>query len=207
MKVWIKITLLTLCILATGCQRQVEQKRVSLFNGNSLEHWKVSNFGTEGEIKVVNRAIELGYGYPITGIHWDGQELPKDRYSLEFEAMKVEGNDFFVGLTFPVREEYCSLILGGWGGTTCGLSSFDYRDASDNETTVYRDFKLKHWVHVKMVVDGEHLQTFVDGEKFIDTQIKGRKVHIRPEVEPSKPLGLCSFETIARYKNIYITQF
>lgn len=201
---WIKPFILSIILMFLACQKHTGEHKVFLFNGHQMGHWKVSNFGSEGEIKVVDGCIELGYGYPITGIHWAGDTLPKDHYSIEFDAMKTEGNDFFVGLTFPVRGDFCSLILGGWGGTTCGLSSFDYRDASDNETTFYRDFDLNRWYHVKMVVSGDRLQTFVDSEKVIDTEIKGRKVHIRPEVEPSRPLGLCSFETVARYRNILV---
>ena len=36
-------------------------------------------------------------------------------YELRLEAKRVEGGDFFCGLTFPVGKEYCTLILGGWG--------------------------------------------------------------------------------------------
>jgi hypothetical protein len=198
----LKLILVVALFCGLACQKQSVEVTTSLFDGQSFGHWKISSFGSEGEVKLVGKAIQLGYGYPITGIHWEGPILPRDHYSVEFDAMKTEGNDFFVGLTFPVREEYCSLILGGWGGTTCGLSSFDYRDASDNETTFYMDFDLNRWYRVKMMVDGERLITYVDDKKVVDTQIKGRKVHIRPEVDSSRPLGLCSFETVARYRNI-----
>ena len=121
--------------------------------------------------------------------------------------MRLDGIDFFVGLTFPVREEFCSLILGGWGGTVSGLSSFDYQDAANNETTYVVEYKKNHWYKIRMEVEGDSLRAFIDGEKIIETEINGRQVHIRPEVEPSKPLGISSFDTQVAYKNIQILMF
>ncbi|MCH2206027.1 MAG: DUF1080 domain-containing protein [Lentisphaerales bacterium] len=175
-----------------------------MFNGKDLTGWKISNFGGEGEVEVKNGEIRLDYGNPISGITWTGAELPKDHYAIELEAMRLDGIDFFVGLTFPVRDQFCSLILGGWAGTVSGLSSFDYQDAANNETTYVVEYKKNRWYKVRMEVAGELLRAYVDGKKIIETEINGRQVHIRPEVEPSKPLGISSFETQVAYRNIRI---
>ena len=37
--------------------------------------------------------------------------LPKVDYEIELDAMKVNGSDFFVGLTFPYKESHASIIL------------------------------------------------------------------------------------------------
>ncbi|MBN2588491.1 MAG: hypothetical protein JXA96_01410 [Sedimentisphaerales bacterium] len=57
----------------------------------------------------------------MQGIYWTGP-LVTMSYEITLEAMRVEGSDFFCGLTFPVDENPCTLIPGGWGGTLCGLS-------------------------------------------------------------------------------------
>ena len=46
-------------------------------------------------------AIVLGK-VDLTGITGTG-EFPKFNYELQMEAMRVEGSDFFAGITFPTR--------------------------------------------------------------------------------------------------------
>ena len=61
----------------------------------------------------------MGMGY-MTGITWTN-EMPRMGYEISLEAMRVEGSDFFCGLTFPVGKDYLSLIVGGWGGRRGGV--------------------------------------------------------------------------------------
>ena len=90
---------------------------VSLFDGKTLEGWKSTDFGGQGEVAVKDGVIILSQGQPLTGITWQkGDKLPKDNYEITLQAMKRKGDDFFCGLTFPVRKSFCSLICGGWGG-------------------------------------------------------------------------------------------
>lgn len=198
------IFLLSLIFLSS-CSQINNDSSLELFNGKDLTGWKISNFGGEGEVFVKNGQIELDYGNPLSGITWTGAEIPKDNYAIELEAMRLDGIDFFVGLTFPVRNEFCSLILGGWGGTVSGLSSFDYQDAANNETTAVIKYEKNRWYKIRMEIEGEFLRAFIDGKKIIETEINGRQVHVRPEVEPSKPFGISAFETQVAYKNIRIT--
>ena len=128
---------------AKGVESNVtEQAWVSLFDGKTIDGWERTNFGGEGDITVEDGAITLDYGADLTGVHRDWP-LQRMNYEVELEAKKVEGGDFFLGLTFPVGDEQdCSLILGGWGGGVCGLSCIDSYDASENETTDYRHFTV-----------------------------------------------------------------
>ena len=71
--------------------------------------------------------------------------LPKINYEVTLKAMKIDGSDFFCGLTFPVNDAFCTLIAGGWGGGLVGLSSLDNYDASENETSTFRGFEKKRW--------------------------------------------------------------
>ena len=80
----------------------------------------------------------------LTGVSYTN-ELPRIDYEVSLEAMKIDGSDFFCGLTFPVDNAFCSFIAGGWGGGVVGLSSIDGMDASENETTKYMKFDASRW--------------------------------------------------------------
>ena len=100
------------------------KREIKLFNGKNLDGWKNSMFGGDGEIAVEDGNLILDFGNDITGVTWkDEKSLPKVNYEISLEAQRVDGSDFFCGLTFPIKDDPCSLILGGWGGTVCGSSS------------------------------------------------------------------------------------
>jgi hypothetical protein len=179
-----------------------EQPWVSLFNGNDLTEWKVTEFGGEGEITVKEGGIFMDYGADLTGLHRDWP-LAKTNYEVELEAKKVEGSDFFVGLTFPIGEDQdCSLILGGWGGGVCGLSSIDSYDASENETTDYRNFKLNQWYKVRLRVTDKAILVWLDDKEYLNVAREEKKFGVRFELEQSKPFGLSSFQTQSVTRNI-----
>ncbi|VAX36192.1 hypothetical protein MNBD_PLANCTO02-1071 [hydrothermal vent metagenome] len=176
---------------------------VSLFDGKTLKGWKKTNFGGEGEVNVKKGEVIMDLGNDLTGIHTD-RKLPKINYEVELESKRIEGNDFFCGLTFPVKKKSCSLILGGWGGTTVGLSSIDGADASENNTTQYHKFENKKWYKIRLRITEASIKVWLDEKIIIEQEIKGRKLSIRPEVDPSLPFGIACFQTTAGLKNIRI---
>lgn len=184
------------------------KREIKLFNGKNLDGWKNSMFGGDGEIAVEDGQLILDMGNDITGVTWkDEKALPKINYEISLEAQRVDGSDFFCGLTFPIKADPCSLILGGWGGTVCGLSSLDFKDASENETTLFRDFKNGQWYKIRLRVLEKRITAWIDGKEIIDADLTGKKIGIRSEVEPSKPLGFCSFRTKAALRNIVLKEF
>ena len=181
-----------------GCQGQRE---ISLFDGRTLGQWKVTEFGGQGNISVKDGTIVLEMGNDHTGINCAGP-LVRMSYEITLEAMRVVGSDFFCGLTFPVGPNPCSLILGGWGGTVCGLSNIDYYDAANNETTRVISFENGRWYRVRLRVTPDKIEAWLDDEKLVDVVTTGRKISIRPEVDPSQPLGIASWRTTAAIRNI-----
>lgn len=177
-----------------------------LFNGESLEGWKASEFGGGGEVSVEDGRILLPQGESLTGITWDGDPPFTMDYEISLQAMRVDGGDFFCGLTFPVDDKPCSLIVGGWGGATVGLSSLDGIDASENDTTRYMTFKKGEWYPIRLRVTKDRIQTWIEDESVIDVVTKGRKVGVRPEVERSRPLGVASWRTTAALKDLKIRE-
>ena len=139
----------------------------NLFDGKTLTGWKPSDFAGQAEVTVDDGAIQLPMGNDITGITWTNP-LPRVNYEILLDAMRDDGSDFFCGLTFPVKESSCSLILGGWGGTLVGLSSIGGRDASENETTSFISFKNKQWYHILLRVTDKKIQAWLDGIRIIE---------------------------------------
>jgi hypothetical protein len=155
-------------------------------------------------VLVEKGAIIIEPGQPLSGITWDGKALPKVNYEIRLEAQRVEGTDFFCALTFPVEEEHCSLVLGGWGGGVVGLSSIDGFDASENETTGYETFEDGKWYKVRVRVTGDRIQAWLDEERIANVETDGKRIGVRIEVDPSRPLGVSTFQTKGAVRKLEI---
>lgn len=171
-----------------------------LFNGKDLEGWKVTNYGGEGEVLVDKGEIVITQGQDLSGIHTVRKDLPTENYEVQFEAMREAGSDFFAAITFPIGSNHCSLILGGWGGGLCGISSLDGMDASENETTSFHQFEGKRWYKVRVRVEGSEIKAWIDDTQIVDTDTEGRRVDVRFEVERSKPFGFSTYATTGRIR-------
>ncbi|MFA5818566.1 MAG: DUF1080 domain-containing protein [Bacteroidales bacterium] len=174
-----------------------------IFDGKSLDGWEITNFGPQGPVYVSDGEIILGMGDGCTGITWK-RDFPTSNYEVTLDAMRVNGNDFFCGITFPVGKDPCTLIIGGWGGTTVGLSSIDGMDASENSTTTLMKFEKEHWYHICLSVTETQIKAMIDSIKVVDFTIGNNKLSIRPEVELSKPFGIASWNTTAAIRNIRV---
>lgn len=174
-----------------------------LFDGKSLENWEITSFGTEGPVQVSGGDIILAMGEGCTGITWKGN-FPRSDYEVKLEAKKVSGNDFFCGMTFPVDSTWCSFIVGGWGGPVVGLSTIDGKDASENETRTLKKFEHDTWYDIRLKVTGDKIEAWIDEEKIVDFITTGKKLSIRPEVNLSRPFGICSWTTTAALRNIQL---
>lgn len=172
-----------------------------LFDGKTLGAWKSTPFGGEGEVAVEDGKIVLPQGSELTGITWTSS-LPKWDYEIALDACRIDGSDFFCGLTFPVGDDPCSFIVGGWGGGVMGLSSINGLDAANNDTTKYREFTQGRWYNVRVRVTRAKIETWIDGEQVVSQDLGGKRISIRSEVELSKPLGVSSYSTRAGLKNL-----
>ncbi|QDV19273.1 hypothetical protein Pan153_39380 [Gimesia panareensis] len=189
----------------SAAKKEKTEEWVSLFNGKNLDGWKVPEFGGEGEVHVKDGNLMLDMGVDLTGVTLtDLKKMPSNNYEVELEAMRVDGTDFFCGLTFPVKKDPCSFILGGWGGSLCGLSSIDGDDASQNSTTTFQTLKKQKWYKIRLQVTDHKIQVWLNGKQIVDQNLKDRKISIRHEVELSRPFGITSFATTAALKNIRV---
>ncbi len=180
------------------------EKWIPLFDGKTLNGWKKTNFGTEADVVVEDKTMIIEMGSPLTGVTITQKAfkpLPKINYEMKLKAKRHVGGDFFVALTFPVNEDYCSLVLGGWGGSVTGLSCLDGYDASENETTDYYQFKNGTWYDIRLVVTKDKIEAWLDKDRIVKVDISDKKLSTRIEVELSHPIGLATFQTTAHIRD------
>lgn len=181
-----------------------EKKWTSLFDGKTLGKWKETQFGGQSNPKVENGNLVVPVGESLSGVTYSGDDFPRMDYEIELEAQRVDGSDFFCALTFPVGKTHASLVLGGWGGSICGISSLDGDDAARNETTKFIGFEAKKWYRVKMRVEKDRLQAFLDDQMIVNISTEGRKVDVRIDIAQACPLGLSTYQTTGAFRNIRI---
>jgi len=174
-----------------------------MFDGKSLAGWReTTDFAGRGEVQSTNGMIVLRMGDPFTGINWTN-DFPKMNYEIALDAMRVSGSDFFCGLTVPVSNSFCSLIVGGWGGSLIGISSLDGMDASENETTKFQNFEQDRWYRIRLRVTVGRIEAWLDQQKLINVVTTDRRISLRPgDIEYSKPLGIASYQTTAALRRI-----
>lgn len=192
--------LVALAYLLSAISGNMANDRI-LFDGVSLDNWQVIEYEGHGEVSVADSCIIIGKGELISGIRWAG-DFPKSGYEVTLSAKRVSGNDFFCGLTFPVRDSYLTLVLGGWRGALSGLSCIDGYDAANNHTGIVYGFGTGWWYDVRLKVTGEKVEAWVADEKLIDFTIGISRLSLRPEVESSVPFGITTYQTTGAVRNI-----
>jgi len=188
---------------ATGAASAIPAE-IPLFDGKTLGSWVKTQFGGEGDVFVNESGnLELGFGAVITGAHW-GAEVPAvTNYEISLEAMKLDGNDFFIALTFPVKDSHATFVVGGWGGGVVGISCVDDLNASENETMNIEGFETDVWYKIRVRVTDDKLEAWIDDDQKVDLELEGKKISLLPgDIELSVPVGLAAFQTRAQYRNI-----
>jgi Domain of Unknown Function (DUF1080) len=176
----------------------------SLFDGKALGAWKSSDFSRPGKVYVKDGDIVIEKGSPMTGITYGRDDFPKTDYEVALEGKKLDGDDFFCTTTFPVGKSFCSLVVGGWGGTTVGLSSINSADASENETSTSKEFRPNVWYRVRIRVTAGRIQAWIDDDKLVDADIENKKISTRIECNPSKPFGVATYYTSGAVRNVRV---
>ncbi len=174
----------------------------SLFDGKTLAGWRETDFAGRGEVQCQFGLMVLNTGDPFTGINWTN-DFPRLNYELALDALRVSGGDFFCGLTVPVGDSFCSMIVGGWGGSLVGISSLDGMDASENVTTKFINFQQRRWYRIRLRVTEGRIEAWIDREKLVDVVTTGKRISLRPgDIELSKPFGLACWQTAAALREI-----
>lgn len=175
----------------------------SLFDGKTLDGWRIPDLGTKAKPVVKDGTIVLPMGTPMSGITWAGDVI-RNNYELTLEGMRIEGSDFFCTTTFPVGKDPCTLVVGGWGGSLVGLSNVDHFDASENPTTTTMEFKDKQWYRIRIRVSDSAIQAWIDDQMKVNQARKDHVFSIRIEVTDCVPLGVSTWYTSGAVRNIRV---
>jgi hypothetical protein len=177
-----------------------------LFDGKSLTNWKTAEFGGQGDPIIKDSNLIIPMGETLSGVAWAGdpKAIPTINYEVSLEAQRVTGSDFFVGLTFPYQKSFASLILGGWGGAVCGISSVDGEDAAHNSTATVREFKDKQWYRIHLRVTDKKIEAWVNDDQVVDLETEDHKIDTRADIDLCKPFGLGTYQTTAAIRDIKI---
>ena len=177
-----------------------------LFDGKSLDAWETVDIGGSGQIELEGGVMIINQGDSLSGVVYKkAADLPLTNYEISLEAKRLQGVDFFCGLTFPVGDlKKCgTLICGGWGGSVTGISSIDDVDASNNATGTYQKYEDDKWYKIRLRVTPANLSVWIDDKQIVDQDIKDRKVSLRPgPIETYAPLAISTFNTAAAIQNV-----
>ncbi len=181
-----------------------------LFDGRTLAGWVQSGFEAEGAVRVESPflggpgAIVIQRGTTLSGVtSTRGAGLPRLNYEIELEAMRLEGGDFFCGLTLPVGAAACTFVVGGWSGTVVGISNVDRLSAPENETLREMEFDDHRWYRIRVRVTGELIAAWIDDRPVVNLRHAGRTLSLRPgQIQKSLPLGISTYMTTAAIRNV-----
>lgn len=203
------LPLLALIVLSS-CRPETKPAPISLLQPPLLAHWQPATIPDAGTVSIKADEITLSPGKPMSGVRfdaWPSEKLPVTDYEVSFEARRVEGQDFFAALTFPVHslDTCATLVLGGWGGSLVGISSIDGQDASDNSTGSAQHFVNSQWYRVRLVVTKDELKAWLDDRLIINTSLQGRKISLRlGDIEACAPFGFATYETTGQVKRLLL---
>ncbi len=114
----------------------------------------------------------------VSGMAWTNGPARMD-YEIEWEAMRVNGNDFFAAMSFPVKDSYVTFIPSGWGGSVAGISSVNGHDASENETASYLPLKDQTWHKFKIRVTEKKIEAWANEKQIVDLNTLDKTLDLR----------------------------
>lgn len=198
-----KRTMTLACALLFGLTAAAQTNDTALFDGHTLAGWRVLDFHAAGKVRVLpDGVLEIGRGALLSGLVFTNEPI-RMNYEIELEAKRVEGTDFFCGLTVPVRSNCCTLIVGGWGGSLTGLSSIDHMDASENQTSGTMTFEQDRWYKIRLRVMPDRIEAWIDNKSIFAVETAEKTISMRPgDIEDCMPLGFATYETTAHLRNI-----
>jgi hypothetical protein len=203
----------TALLLLAACEKGREPaptEAIDLLSQDAVTRWQAAELTGAGAVKMQPGLIRLEAGQPVTAARftgWEALALPLCDYEVKLEARRVEGNDFFATLTFPIGSlsTSASLVLGGWGGGLVGISSLDGQDASENSTRSEHVLVNDLWYQMRMVVKRDELMAWLDDRLVINTSLKGRRIGLRlGDIEACAPFGLASYGTTGEVRRLSI---
>jgi len=194
MKSFLKAIILLATIFTNACDSDIE----SLFNGKTLDgwecqpeemasHWKAENGEIIGEnpdeegsllwTKAVYRDYELELEYMTSSEDYDSGVFPRG-----------EGHQVQIGISRSLQRDL----------TACIYAPTDGKGAYPGQTDKVAEYhKPGEWNHLRFIITGKRIQTFLNGEPFVDYE--------GITISDAGPIGLQLHEGVymaMRFRNI-----
>jgi hypothetical protein len=199
------LRLVSLALLLSSAPLLAEDATISLFDGKTLGKWEAVNLGSDGKVWVdeAGGELRLDQGEPLTAVVWKGEVPAVSNYEITLEAKKINGDDFFLALTIPVKDTHCTFVCGGWGGGLVGISSINGMDASENESATVESFEKGVWYPIKVRVTDRFISCWVGERELVSINLEGITLSMRAgDIEECVPLGLATYQTWGAYRNL-----
>lgn len=174
----------------------------------AAEAWRVLTthpFNRHGDVDVRPGHLAMAAGQPATGLGYRGP-VPRINYRVVIEARRTAGSDFFSSLTFPIRDQHASLIIGGWGGGVTGISNIDGMAAVENETTGYTPFENDRWYKIELQVTEAQLSASIDDAQIVLVDVPDRQFSVWIEQEPLLPLGVATWYSAGEIRKMQLEE-
>ena len=200
------IYLVFLVLITWGCNRDNHDSSGSNININLLadstsHYWQPAPYNL-GQFTITNDTLFIAPAERgLSGVMWTGK-VPAVNYQLTCRAMRTEGTDFFAGITFPVKNTWCTWIIGGWDGTVVGLSNIDWSPASENITTCHKNFNNHQGYDLELTVTDHLITARIDNELMFELDYTGHTLSLHNLMENGQGLGLATWKTGAAYTNL-----
>ena len=182
----------------------------ALFNGKDLSGWKLADIWGNGKVEALsNGVVSCGIGKPLTGIAYTNS-FPTMSYEVKMEALRKEGGDFFVAMTLPIETNACTVVIGGWGGGLCGISSIDYMDAAENPYSSGVALTNNVWYTLRVRVTPGLLEVFLNDTlytaKVTFESSSTFSLRAGSDIDKTLPFGLATYATCGLWRNLTVTK-
>ncbi|MEM0896595.1 MAG: family 16 glycoside hydrolase [Verrucomicrobiota bacterium] len=187
-------------------EKGVAKEWKPLFDGKSLTNWAIIDYPGHAKAAVEDGELIIEKGVQLSGVRYTGDDFPEINYELEVVARKIDGYDFFAGITFPYKDTHATWVLGGWGGSVVGISSINDEDAYENETMEVRDFDFDKYYTLRLQVTEKRFLGFIDeDDRVVNVNVEDKRVSMRwGSIEDSVPLGISTFMVKSGVKSVRI---
>jgi hypothetical protein len=141
----------------------------SLFDGRSLEGWKCDPPECAGDWRAVDGELIGENAGELASIIWTNREFGDFEVELEYKALTddYDSGIFIRGLTHQVQIGISRSLQKDM--TACIYAPDDklgsYPGQTDKVAEVHR---AGEWNHLKVIVKGKQIQTFLNGEPMVD---------------------------------------
>lgn len=162
--------LLTLSIILLISLNSFNPAGKKIFNGKNLKGWEVQPEDLISNWKVKKKGILHGENPEEKGsIIWTDKEFKDYEMGMEFRTLtedydtgvfpRGEGTQVQIGISRSLQKDM----------TACIYAPADEKGAYPAQTDKVKEFhKPGEWNHLRIIVEGKNIKTFLNGEPFID---------------------------------------